>query len=165
MKRRGADSSRTCTVTSSSRAHVHASLSLHQPAPDALEVVVREDAVFVGHERLSLQFSECEEPHLGEEWLEFACDNDYTALHFFPIPVPAGARANAVWAVDHFRRAVAEPARLLAAAHAASTTPNRLRKLVEAHFILFVLLLFFVLLPGVVLLVVYLHSLWSGATG
>jgi len=139
--------------------------SLDQPAPQRLEVVVRHDAIFVGDECLSLQFSECEDPHLRDEWLEFTCDKDYTAPYFFPIPVPATARANAVWVVTHFRQALAERARQLAEAHDAPTFSNRLRKFVEAHFILVLLLFFFVVLPGAAVLFAYLHSLWTGAPG
>ena len=139
--------------------------SLNQPAPHALEVVVRDDAIFVGDEWLSLQFSECEDPHLREEWLEFACDKDYTAPHFFPIPVPATARANAVWVVNHFRQALAERARQLAEADAAPRFSNRLRKFVEAHFIVVLLVFFFIVLPGAAVLFAYLHSLWTGASG
>ena len=137
--------------------------SLDQPTPRQLEVVVRDDAIFVGDESLSLQFSECEEPHLRDEWLEFRCDNDYTAPQFFPIPVPAAARANAAWVVTHFRRALAERARQLAEAQDAPTFSNRLRKFVEAHFIVVLLVLFFVVLPGAAVLVAYLQSLWTGA--
>ena len=136
--------------------------SLNQPPPRAVEVVVRDDAIFVGEEWLSLQFSECDQPHLRDEWLEFACDNDYTAPHFFPIPVPAEARPNAVWVVNHFRRALVERARVLAQAQDAPTISNRLRKFVEAHFIIVLLLLFFVVIPGAAVLFAYLRSLWSG---
>jgi hypothetical protein len=137
--------------------------SRDQPAPQRLEIIVREDAVFVGDECLSLQFSECEDPHLRDEWLEFSCDNDHTAPHFFPIPVPANARTNAVWVVNHFRQALMDRARRLAEADDAPTFSNRLRKAVEAHFILVLLLFFFVLLPGAAVLFTYLQSLWSGA--
>ena len=136
--------------------------SLDQPPPRALEVVIRDDAVFVGDEWLALEFSECDEPHLRDGWLEFACDKDYTAPHFFPIPVPAHARANAAWVVNHFRQALAERARRLAQADAAPTFSNRLRKWVEAHFIMVVLLFFFVVIPGAAVIFAYLHSLWPG---
>lgn len=139
--------------------------SLDQPAPQWLEVVVREDAIFVGDECLSLQFSECDEPHLRDGWLEFACDRDYTAPYFFPVPVPANARANAAWVVNHFRQALSQRARQLAEAQDAPTFSNRLRKLVEAHFVLVLLLLFFVVLPGAAVLIAYLHSLATGAPG
>ena len=138
--------------------------SLDRSAPHGLEVIVRDDAVFVGDERLSLQFSECEDPHLREEWLEFACDKDYTAPHFFPIPVPANARANAVWVVNHFRRALGERARLMAEADEAPTASNRLRRFVEAHFILVLLVFFFALLPGAAVLVAYFYSLWTAGS-
>ena len=137
--------------------------SLNQPPPTRLEVVVRNDAIFVGDECLSLQFSECEDPYLREHWLEFACDRDYTAPYFFPIPVPAAARPHAAWVVDHFRRALAERARLMAEADNAPTLSNRVRKWVEAHFIMVVLLFFFVLLPGAAVIAAYLHSLWTAA--
>ena len=137
--------------------------SLDQPPPDQLEVVVRDDAIFVGDECLNLQFSECEDPHLREHWLEFACDRDYTAPHFFPIPVPPAAKPNAVWVVNHFRRRLMERARLMTEADNAPTISNRLRKWVEAHFIMVVLLFFFAVLPGAAVIMAYLHSLWAAA--
>jgi hypothetical protein len=135
--------------------------SLDQPAPHGLEVVVREDAIFVGAEWLSIEFSECQDPLLREEWLEFLCDNDYSAPHFFPIPVPPAAKPNAVWVVNHFRRRLMERSGRMAEADNAPTISNRLRKVVEAHFILMLLLFFFVVLPGAAVLVAYLYSLFT----
>ena len=136
---------------------------LDRPWAQGLEVVVREDAIFVGEEWLSIEFSECQEVLLREEWLEFFCDNDRTAPHFFPIPVPSAAKSNAAWVANHFRRLWIERARRMAEGDDAPTFSNRLRKWVEAHFIMVLLFLFFVVLPGAAVIVGYLHSLWTAA--
>ena len=135
--------------------------NLDRPAPHSLEVVVREDVIFVGEEWLSTEFSECQDPLLREEWLEFSCDNDHSTPHFFPIPVPPAAKPHAAWVVNHFRRRLMERARIMAEADDAPTTSNRLRKWVEAHFIMVLLLFFFVVLPGAATIVAYLHLLWT----
>jgi hypothetical protein len=138
--------------------------SLNRPWSHGLEVMVRDDAIFVGEEWLSIEFSECQEVLLREEWLEFFCDNDRTAPHFFPIPVPPAAKPNAAWVANHFRRLWIERARRIAEADDAPTISNRLRKWVEAHFIIVLLLLFFVVLPGAAVIVGYLYSLWTAAS-
>ncbi len=114
-----------------------------------LEVVVREDAVFVGEWGSPNWFYEVQ---VHETFMRFTGDEGY----HIPVPLAPGARAEAeriaaIYAA-RYSRALAEEQRQFNEGRARPTWNNRLLNFVEAHFVWLGLGFFFVLIPFIVLL-------------
>ncbi len=124
-----------------------------------LEVVVREDAVFVGEWGSANCFYEVQ---AHETWMRFVGDEGY----HIPVPLAPGARAEAerIAAIysARYSQARAEEQRQFNEERARPTWNNRLLNFVEAHFVWLVLGFFFVLIPLFVLLLGFLRSRLSG---
>jgi hypothetical protein len=120
-----------------------------------LEVVVREDAVFVGEWGSPNWFYAVQ---VHDTWLQFMGDEGYHV----PVPLAPGARAEteriaAIYsALDSQARA--ESQRQFDEERARPTWNNRLLKFVEAHFGWVVLGFFFVLIPLFLLLLGFLRG-------
>jgi len=115
----------------------------HASAGD-VEVALFEDAAWVGEDELALVYLDEWEVALRQDRLAFADRLDAPAW-IFPVPLPdAESAALARRWLDH-QAAENERERL---ARAAPTWRNRLLDWVEGHFVLAMLLFFFVLLPG-----------------
>ncbi len=115
-----------------------------------IEVVLREDAFFVGEWSSPNAFSQV---HVHETWMQFIGDEGYQ----IPVPLARGARAEAERIAAHYEtlytREREEAIRRFAEERARPTWNNRLLNFVEAHFIWLLLGFFFVLIPLLVLLV------------
>lgn len=136
------------------------------PTMSGAEVVVREDAVFIGP--LSETTSYLSSATLHELWLEILLEPSDGGHFIVPVPVPAGARAEAVRATEHLSRLAAESARLTAESareyaeqRARPTLNNKALNIVERHFALATLGFFFVVVPAVVA-GIYFVSRWMG---
>jgi hypothetical protein len=96
---------------------------------------------------------------LRESWIEFGFDYSEGAMPIVPVPVAVQARAEAARIADHFTARLREERRIEEEKRARPTFSNRLLKFVEDHFILALLLFFFVLIPGVAGFI-HLLSIW-----
>ncbi len=118
-----------------------------------LEVVIREDAVFVGEWGSPDSFDAV---RVQETWMEFLGEEGYQV----PVPLAPGARAEAerVAAVytARYARDRAEAQRQFEEERARPTWNNRLLNFVEAHFVWLLLVFFFVLIPLFALLLGFL---------
>ncbi len=120
-----------------------------------LEVVVREDAVFVGQWGSPNWFYEVQ---VEETSMRFLGDEGY----HIPVPLAPGARAEAeriagIYAARYAQARAAEQ-RHFEEERARPTRNNRLLHFVEAHFVWLVLGFFFGLLPLFVLLLDFLRG-------
>jgi hypothetical protein len=124
-----------------------------------LEVVVREDAVFVGEWGSPNWFYAVQ---VHETWMQFMGDEGYHV----PVPLHPGARAEAEQvaviysALDEQARVEAQ--RQFNEERARPTWNNRLLNFVESHFVWLVLGFFFVLIPLFLLLIGFLRGSLSG---
>lgn len=124
-----------------------------------LEVVVREDAVFVGEWGSANWFYAIQ---VHETWLQFMGDEGY----HIPVPLAPGARAETerigrIYSELHLQ-GLAEAQRRFDEERARPTWNNRLLIFAEAHFVWLVLGFFFVLIPLFVLLVGVVRDRISG---
>ncbi|HEV7735425.1 MAG TPA: hypothetical protein VGR62_24845 [Candidatus Binatia bacterium] len=112
-----------------------------------IEVVLREDAFFVGEWSSPNAFSE-----VHVTWMQFIGDEGYQ----IPVPLARGARAEAERVAAHYEalytREREEAIRRFAEERARPTWNNRFLNFAEANFIWLLLGFFFVLLPLLVLL-------------
>lgn len=124
-----------------------------------LEVVVREDALFVGEWGSPNWFDDVQ---VHETWMRFIGDEGYQ----IPVPLAAGARAEAERIATlysaRYSRARAKEQRRFNEERARPTWNNRLLNFVEIHFVWLVLGFFFVLIPLFVLLLGFLRGSLSG---
>ena len=124
-----------------------------------LEVVVREDAVFVGEWGSPNWFYAVQ---VHDTWMQFMGDEGY----HIPVPLAPGAKAEAeriaaiYWARDEKARVEAQ--RQFDEERATPTLNNRLLRFAEAHFVWLVLGFFFVLIPVFLLLLGFLRGSLSG---
>jgi hypothetical protein len=131
----------------------------HAAAGAGLEVVVREDAVFVGDWGSPNWFCAAQ---VHDTWMQFMGDEGY----HIPVPLAPGARAEAeriaaiYWALDEKARVEAQ--RQFDEERAKPTWNNRLLHFAEVHFVWLVLGLFFVLIPLFLLLLGFLRGSLSG---
>ena len=114
-----------------------------------LEVVVREDAIFVGEWSSPNWFYEVQ---VHDTWMQFMGDEGY----HIPVPLATGARAEAeriaviYWA--RYEQARVEAQRQFDEERARPIWNNRLLHFAEVHFVWLVLGFLFVLIPVFVLL-------------
>lgn len=124
-----------------------------------LEVVVREDALFVGEWGSPNWFYEVQ---VHETWMLFMGDEGYHV----PVPLVPGARAEAgriaVIYAARYEQARVETQRQFDEERARPTWNNRLLLFVESHFAWLLLGFFFVLIPLLVLLLGFLRGNISG---
>lgn len=137
------------------------------PSPAGAEVVIRDDALFVGTHAADIPWPPT--VTLRPDWLEFYFAPSDGGWFIVPAPVSLAARTEAARVAEHFGRREAEALRRNAEAQRAAaeerarpTLRNRLLNVVEGHFILILLAFFFILLPAVVGLIA-LASAWPGA--
>ena len=124
-----------------------------------LEVVVREDAVFVGEWGSPNWFYGVE---VHETWMHFMGDEGY----YIAVPLVPGARAEAnqiaaIYAA-RYEHARVESQRQFDEERARPTWNNRLLKFAEAHFAWLILGFFFVLIPLLLLLLGFLRGSLPG---
>ncbi|MBA3560693.1 MAG: hypothetical protein H0W30_19105 [Gemmatimonadaceae bacterium] len=131
--------------------------------PAGVTVAVREDALFVGRDAFDMRLWIGMQVTLREHWLEFLPEPDERPHAIFPVPVPSRMRADAALVAGHFTAVAAECSRIAAEQRARPTFSNRLLTLVERHFIVAVLLFFFVLLPVLVGVVAAFRSFFVSA--
>jgi hypothetical protein len=123
-------------------------------------VIVAGDAIHVGTQRVDLDRAFVTELVEHPDWLQFgAADGDFESW-MYPVPVPPREAAHVL---GHLRARVAvhaaELARITREAEEERRRPtpsNRLLWFVERHFIVLLLVLFFVVLPGIAVLVAWL---------
>jgi len=124
-----------------------------------LEVVIREDAVFVGEWSSPNSFFEVQ---VYETWMRFMGDEGYQ----IPVPLAPGARAEAERIAGIYSalcsKAFEESQRQFKEERARPTWNNRILNFVEAHFAWFILGFFFVLIPLFLLLLGFLRGELSG---
>lgn len=117
-------------------------------AAAGVEVVIRDDALFVGEWGAPNVFSYI---RVHETWMEFTGDEGYE----IPVPLARGARSEAEWVAARYEmidtRAREESNRRFAEERARPTWNNRVLNFVEGHFVWVLLGFFFVLIPLVVL--------------
>lgn len=123
-----------------------------------LEVVVREDAVFVGEWGTPSRFYTVQ---VHDTWIQFMGDEG----DHIPVPLAPGARAEADRIATIYEafdeRARAEAQRQFDEERARPTWNNRLLLFAEVHFVWLLLGFFFVLLPAFVLLLGFLRGTLS----
>lgn len=125
--------------------------------PSGIEVVIRDDAVFVG-KKCACEYIYNGNFHLmsvHESWLEMGMSSD-TSNYEYLIPIARGALAEVKRVVNDFTAQDREAARIEAEERARPTLINGLRRWVEAHAILTIIGFFVVVLPLVVLAIALL---------
>ena len=120
-----------------------------------LEVVCRNDAVFVGSWCLAFLYNTISNIRLEEEWLLFEMEG---GTYDIPVPLARNGQAEAARMVEQYRRQAEEERRQYLQARQAPTWNNRLLNIAEAHWVLLLLGIFFVAIPLVVLLLSWLHG-------
>lgn len=123
--------------------------------PSGLDVVFREDAVFVGTWDLSFLYNLVSDIQVEEEWMLFVMDGGAFDI---PVPLARNGRAEADRMKGVYRRQAEEENRKYREERDAPTFRNRLLNLAEAHPALLLLGVFFVAIPLVVLLLTWLHG-------
>jgi hypothetical protein len=109
-----------------------------------LEVVCRDDAVFVGPWCLAFQYNAVSGIRLEEEWMLFVTE---WGTYDIPIPVELNARAEAARMVDYYTNQWEEEQRRYLQERQAPMWRNRLLNIAEAHFVWVLLGLFFIAIP------------------
>ena len=123
--------------------------------PTGLEVVCREDGIWVGGWSVLFLYNGPVRVRLEGEGLVVEVDGGSYEL---PIPVARSARAEAARVVAEYARMAEEETRLAIAERNAPTWQNRLLTVVERHFALVTLGFFFVLVPALVMLLALLRG-------
>lgn len=135
-------------------------------SPARTEVVIRDDAVFVGPHAADIPWAP--KVTLQADWLEFYFEPSDDGWFMIPVPVSPAARGDVSRVIEHFERREAESVRINAEAQrlaaeerARPTLNNKLLNIFERHFAWVVLAIFFIVLPAVVGLIVLAQS-WLG---
>ena len=119
------------------------------PSPEGAEIVIRSDAVFIGDQIVDLRHDQPTAAALPY-WLQL--DVEYSECRpafIIPVPFPPGGLVEAARVAEWFNKRIADQLSAIAEERARPTLNNRMLNLVEGHFILIALFLFFVLLPAV----------------
>jgi len=124
-------------------------------ARDGLEVVCRDDAVFVGTWVLAFLYNGVSAIRAQERWLEFEMEG---GMYNIEVPIARNGKAEAERIAATYTEMAAEQGRRALAERQAPTLNNRLLNIAEAHWIWVMLGFFFVVIPAVVLVI----SLLSG---
>lgn len=120
-----------------------------------LEVVCRDDAVFVGRWCLAFDYNVVSAIRLEEEWILFVMD---WGAYDIPVPLALNRRAEVARMVDYYTRQGEEELRRYVQARQAPTWSNRLLNIAEPHFVWVLIGLFFIVLPLAVFLLSLLHG-------
>ena len=120
-----------------------------------VEVICRDDAIFVGPWCLAFLYNEVSAFHLEDTWVRVEMEN---GLYEIPLPLAANGRLAAQSVIDLYAEMAEEDTRRYIAERQAPTWSNRLLDVAEAHFIWVALCLFFVVLPLAVLVVAWLRG-------
>lgn len=114
-----------------------------------LEVVCRDDAVFVGKWCLSFVYNNISLIGVRERWIEFEVEGQHELL----VPIAPDDRAAAQRIVEHWHRAAEQENREYLAKRNAPTLSNHLLNFAEAHFAWVALGFFFIVIPAIVLVI------------
>lgn len=120
-----------------------------------LEVVCRDDAVFVGPWCLAFLYNEISAIRFHETWLQFEMEG---GLYELPVPIARHGRADAERVVEDYRKLAEEETRRAIAARQAPTWSNALLDIAEAHWIWVILGFFFLVIPAVVFVICLLRD-------
>jgi hypothetical protein len=120
-----------------------------------IEVVCRDDAIFVGPWCLAFLYNEVSALHLEDTWVRVEMER---GLYEIPLPLAVESRSTAESVIDLYGRMAEEEHRRYTAARRAPTWHNRLLDIAESHFVWVTLGLFFVVLPLAVLIVAWLSG-------
>jgi hypothetical protein len=124
-------------------------------ARDGLEVVCRDDAVFVGTWVLAFLYNGVSGIRAQDRWLEFEMEG---GMYTIEVPIARNGKAEAERIAALYTEMAAEEGRRARAERQAPTLNNRLLNIAEAHWIWLMLGFFFVVIPAIVLVI----SLLSG---
>lgn len=116
-------------------------------ARTGLEVVCREDAIFVGSWCLSFLYNGVSKVRLEEHWMECVMDG---GAYYLQIPLPLPDRTEPARMVEVYARQQAEEWRRYIEERSAPTLNNRLLTFTEKHFVWVLVGLFFVAIPAAV---------------
>lgn len=119
-------------------------------ATSGLEVVCRDDAIFVGSWGLDFQYNVVSGIRLEEDWI--LLDMDWGSYDI-PIPVTPDAKVEPARMVRYYRSQWEEEQRQFLEKRNAPTWQNRLLNIAEAHFAWVTLGFFFIAIPILVLLI------------
>lgn len=122
---------------------------------EGIEVVCRDDAVFVGPWCLAFHYNEISRVCLLDGWMQFQMEGN---LYEIPVPIARHAMSEAEHVVAVYARMGAEEYRRAVAARQAPTVSNRLLDIVEPHFLWVALGFFFVGIPVVVIIFGWLRG-------
>lgn len=114
-----------------------------------LEVVCRDDAVFVGAWSLDFQYNVASGIRLDEAWILLQME---WGAYDIPVPFAPDSQGDAARMVAYYKGQWEEENRLYFEKRHAPTWQNRLLDVAEAHFAWVALGVFFIALPIVVLL-------------
>jgi len=120
-----------------------------------IEVVCRDDAIFVGPWCLAFLYNEVSALHLEDTWVRVEMER---GLYEIPLPLAPNGRSTAQSVIHLYTQIAEEETRRYIAERQAPTWSNRLLNVAEAHFIWVTLGLFFVILPLAVLIIVWLRG-------
>jgi hypothetical protein len=126
-------------------------------ARGSLEVVYRDDAVFVGPWCLSFTYNEVSGIRVEEPWVLFIMEG---GSYDIPVPIARDGLAEAIQVGKLYRRLWEEEDRLAREKRAAPTWSNWLLDIFEAHPAWMLLGFFFVLIPAVVAVMGWLQGKW-----
>ncbi len=119
-------------------------------ARTGLEIVCRDDAIFVGRWCLAFLYNQVTDMTVQDMWIRCEMEG---GLYEIPIPITLEARAEAVGVVKHYARLAEEETRQAVARRQAPTWSNYFLNIAEAHPVWLLLAFFFVGIPAIVLLV------------
>ena len=131
-------------------------LQLDAPESDRC-VRITDDEARVGRHRFEPIYAEHFGTSVQSHWLDLFYDAHYPGSAFV-VPFAPHQRALAEQGAERLHRTLADNARERAEARARPVWHNHLLDWVEAHFVLAMLLLFFVLIPGASILVAWLFG-------
>ncbi|MFZ5637779.1 MAG: hypothetical protein ACOY82_14455 [Pseudomonadota bacterium] len=124
-------------------------------AESGIEVVCRDDAIFVGPWCLAFLYNEVSALHLEDTWVRVEMER---GLYEIPLPLAPDGRSTAQSVIHLYARMADEESRRYVAERRAPTWRNRLLDVAEAHFVWVALGLFFFILPLVVFIVAWLRG-------
>lgn len=120
-----------------------------------IEVVCRDDAIFVGPWCLAFLYNEVSALHLEDTWVRVEMER---GLYEIPLPLAPDGRSTAESVIQLYARMAEEESRRYIERRQAPTWQNRLLDVAESRFIWVTLGLFFVVLPLAVLIATWLRG-------
>lgn len=119
------------------------------PPASGVDVVCRDDAIFVGSWGLDFQYNVASGIRVEEPWILCVMES---GAYDIPVPVALNARDEATRMVAYYRHRWEEEEREYLERRQAPTWRNRLLNIAEAHFVWVVLAFFFIAIPTLVAL-------------